>query len=448
MKKIRILTFIDTLDNYGQVLQGYALQRFLRDNYPQFDIQVFYETPFISPTQSAAKKGFIKQIYARLKAAEKVVRTYFHAYIMRREKYIKRLKEQALQRQKPEFQAEFDEKAALVAKWNEARDFANFRKEHIVLNCDELRAFEGYKAEFAADCYIVGSDQVWNGGDLRIEHFHGGKHWLDFYTLNFLPKDSAARKISYAASLGKREFGSDFEKWYFKDALSKFDAISVRETCNIKTLAELGLNSVCVPDPSQLLGKNDYEKLIATAGIDERISNDKVRQNSVFVYMLGNETAINKDEAMGFLLGEFGEKGVIYTNANVDFSCKSDFERNFAATPQEWLACVRDAKLVVTNSFHGCAFCVLMNTPFVALKLGGGAAPTNTRFEQLFELFGLQNRLVSNLEELKALVNRTCDKTALNKNACGEISWDEINKKLAKWRAVGVNFLGENLKNL
>ncbi len=431
MKKIRILTFIDTLDNYGQVLQGYALQRFLRDNYPQFDIQVLY--PF-SPPQSAAKKGFIKQIYARLKAAEKVVRTYFHAYIMRREKYIKRLKEQALQK-KREFQAEFDEKAALVAKWNEARDFANFRKEHIALNCDELRAFEGYKAEFAADCYIVGSDQVWNCGDLRIEHFHGGKHWLDFYTLNFLPKDSAARKISYAASLGKREFASDFEKWYFKDALGKFDAISVRESCNIKTLAELGLSSVCVPDPSQLLGKNDYEKLIATAGIDERISNGKVRQNSVFVYMLGNETAINKDEAMGFLLGEFGEKGVIYTNANVDFSCKSDFEHNFAATPQEWLACVKDAKLVVTNSFHGCAFCVLMNTPFVALKLGGGAAPTNTRFEQLFELFGLQNRLVSNLDELKAIMNEP-------------IAWDEINKKLAKWRAVGVNFLGENLENL
>ena len=441
MKKIRILTYIDTLDNYGQVLQGYALQRFLRDNYPQFDVQVFYETPFISPPQSPAKpakNGFGKQIYAKLKAAEKVVRTYFHAYIMRREKYIKRLKEQALQRQKEcerrEFEAEIDEKAALIAKWNEARDFAGFKRAHIALNCDELRAFEGYKAEFAADCYIVGSDQVWNGGDLRIEHFHGGKHWLDFYTLNFLPKDSKARKISYAASLGKREFGSDFEKWYFKDALSKFDAISVRESCNIKTLAELGLSSVCVPDPTQLLSKNDYEKLINSANINE-LSGGKVRKDSVFVYMLGNETAINKDEAMNFLCDKFGENAVIYTNANVDFSCKSDFERNFAATPQEWLACVRDTKLVVTNSFHGCAFCVLMNTPFVALKLDGGASPTNTRFEQLLGLFGLQNRLVSNLDELKAVMNEP-------------IAWDEINAKLAKWRTVGVNFLGENLKNL
>ena len=436
MKKIRILTFIDTLDNYGQVLQGYALQRFLRDNYPQFDVQVFYETPFISPPQSPAKKGFGRQIYAKLKAAEKVVRTYFHAYIMRREKYITRLKEQALQK-KPEFQAEIDERAALVAKWNEARDFAGFKRAHIALNCDELRAFEGYKAEFAADCYIVGSDQVWNDwGSLKIEHFYGGWHWLNLYTLNFLPKDSKARKISYAASLGKREFGSDFEKWYFKDTLSKFDAISVRESCNIKTLAELGLSSVCVPDPTQLLSKNDYEKLINSANINE-LSGGKVRKDSVFVYMLGNETAINKDEAMNFLCDKFGENGVIYTNANVDFSCKSDFERNFAATPQEWLECVRDAKLVVTNSFHGCAFCVLMNTPFVALKLGGGGiwSAMNTRFEQLFELFGLQNRLVSNLDELKAVMNEP-------------IAWDEINEKLAKWRSVGVNFLAENLGNL
>ena len=443
MKKIRILTFIDSLDNYGQVLQGYALQRFLRDNYPQFDVQVFYETPFISPPQSPAKpakKGFGKQIYEKLKAAEKVVRTYFHAYIMRREKYITRLKEQVLQRQKEcerrEFEAEIDEKAALVAKWNEARDFAGFKRAHIALNCDELRAFEGYKDEFAADCYIVGSDQVWNDwGSLKIEHFYGGWHWLNLYTLNFLPKESKARKISYAASLGKREFGSDFEKWYFKDALSKFDAISVRESCNTKTLAELGLSSVCVPDPTQLLSKNDYEKLINSANINE-LSGGKVRKDSVFVYMLGNETAINKDEAMGFLCDKFGEKGVIYVNANMwAFGCASDFECDFAPTPQEWLACVKDAKLVVTNSFHGCAFCVLMNTPFVALKLGGGASPMNTRFEQLFELFGLQNRLVSNLDELKAVMNEP-------------IAWDKINAKLNEWRTVGVNFLAENLGNL
>ena len=80
---------------------------------------------------------------------------------------------------------------------------------------------------------------------------------------------------------------------------------------------------------------------------------------------------------------------------------------------------------------------------FKGIQNSGGASPMNTRFEQLLELFDLQNRLVSNLEELKAIVN-----SALNKNACGEIAWDKINEKLAKWRNVGIEFLAENLRDL
>ena len=441
MNKIRIITYIDDDSNYGQVLQAYALQRFLRDNYPQFDIKVFYETPFSQP-QEPAKMSLGKKLYAKSKAIEKVVRTYFHAYIMRREKYIQKLKEQALQRQKErEFNPQIDKQTKLVEKFNEARDFVNFKKEHIALHCATLQEFK----DFAADCYIVGSDQIWNDWDsLKIEHFYGGWHWIDLYTLNFLPKNNTARKISYAASLGKREFASDFEKWYFKDALAKFDAISVRESCNIKTLAELDLKSICVPDPTQLLSKNDYEKLINLANIDKQISNAKVRKDSVFVYMISSgKTSVDKYEIMNFLQGKFGENAVIYTNANVDFSCASDFKCDFAPTPQEWLACVRDCKLMITNSFHGCAFAITMNTPFVALKLGGDASPMNTRFEQLLGLFDLQNRLVSNLDELKAIVN-----SALNKNVCGEIAWDKINAKLAKWRTVGIEFLAENLRDL
>ncbi len=431
MKKIRILTYILALDNYGQVLQAYALQRFLRDNYPQFDIKIFYDS-------QPEKKGFGTKIYDKFKNAERVVRTYFQAFIMRREKYIQRLKEQALKREKERKMREFFgkiNKKQLIKKLNAARDFAGFKKEHIALHCEQMQDFAGFTDELNAECYIVGSDQIWNDwGSLKIEHFYGGWHWINLYTLNFLPKNHKSKKISYAASLGKRDFASDFEKWYFKDALAKFDAISVRESCNIKTLAALGLKSLCVPDPTQLLSKDDYEKLINSAKIDKQISNAKVRKDSVFVYMLGNETACDKDEIMHFLQGEFG---VIYTNANVDFSCASDFKCDFAPTPQEWLACVRDAKFMVTNSFHGCAFAITMNTPFVALKLGGANvwSAMNTRFEQLFELFGLQERLVSNLDELKRAMNKP-------------IKWDEINAKLTKWRNVGIEFLAENLKDL
>lgn len=441
MKKIRIVTTFTLLDNYGQVLQAYALQRFLRDNYPQFDIKVFNINHAVSfeqmPIITPQKKTLCGKIYAKFKAVERVVRTYFYAYIMRREKYIQRLKEQTLSRQKCEFQCEIDRKVKLVEKFNAARDFVNFKKEHIALHCDEMQDFVGYTDELNADCYIVGSDQVWSGfGTVVLENFYRGKHWIDYFTLKFLPQNHKANRISYSASLGKKEYENDFAKWYFKDALAKFNAISLRESCNIKTLAELGLKSVCVPDPTQLLSKSDYEKLINSANIDEQLSSAKVRKDSVFVYMLSNETQVNKNEMMDFLRGEFGAKCVIYTNGNMwNFGCDSDFKCNFAPTPQEWLACVRDCRLMITNSFHGCAFAITMNTPFVALAQSGTTTQENIRFDNIFEIFGLQNRLVSNLSELKAVMNEP-------------INWDEVNLKLNEWRSVGVEFLAQNLKNL
>ena len=323
-----------------------------------------------------------------------------------------------------------------IKMFDKKREFERFKNEHIALTSESLQEFKGFAPEMEADLYIIGSDQVWNDwGGLQNGYTQG----LDFYTLEFLPPNHKSRKISYAASIGKPKFGSDGEKAYFKNALAKFDAISLRESCNIATLNELGLKAECVPDPSQLLTKSDYEKLIdssiAKGEFDSLKSDGKVRKDSVFVYMLGNETSMDKDSVMAYLSAK---NSVIYTNANVDFSCAWDYKSDFAPTPQEWLACVRDCKILITNSFHGCAFALVMGTPFVALKLGGKNqiwSANNTRFFQLLELFGLQNRLVDNLHDLEAQI-----KTPIN--------FEFINAKLDSWRNVGIEFLEQNLAKI
>ena len=91
-KTIGIITYCETLDNYGQVLQGYALQRYLRDNFAEFEVKFFHASPF---APAKAQKS-AKRIYEGIKSVERVIRTYFHAYIMRRQKYIHRLKQQVI----------------------------------------------------------------------------------------------------------------------------------------------------------------------------------------------------------------------------------------------------------------------------------------------------------------------------------------------------------------
>ncbi|MGX3011058.1 polysaccharide pyruvyl transferase family protein [Helicobacter sp. 23-1044] len=436
MKKVKIITFCSSLDNYGQVLQAYALQRFLRDNYKDLDIKLIYAHPFgATPQESQQKRTPLQVFLAHFKTA----RRYFNAYILCIDKYDKRVKRDKMEILKKalrevlaqsKFGKDFDNEMR-IDFFNKAREFERFKREHIALTSESLQEFRTFTPKMEADCYIVGSDQVWNVW--CGEHF---TQWADFYTLEFLPQNHKSRKIAYAASIGKPKFSRWGEKAYFKNALSKFDAISLRESCNIATLKEIGLQSVCVPDPSQLLTKADYEKLIDSSikngEFDSTKSDGKIRKDSIFVYMLGNETSMDKNSVMAYLEAQ---SGVIYTNANVDFSCKWDYKSDFAPTPQEWLACVRDCKVLITNSFHGCAFALVMGTPFVALKLGGGASAMNTRFFQLLELFGLQNRLVDNLSDLETQIKTPID-------------FESVNQKLDSWRKVGIEFLERNLKDL
>ncbi|MGX2983785.1 polysaccharide pyruvyl transferase family protein [Helicobacter sp. 23-1045] len=427
MKKVRIVTFCDTLCNYGQVLQAFALQRFLRDNYKDFEVKVFYVNIYnANQATQSTKRHFWTIACERLNT----LRRYFNAYVLCLDKYDKKIRRNKIETIKTALREVLQESGifndfgywARVNMLDKKRGFEEFKREFIALHSESLQDFRGFAPEYDADCYIVGSDQVWNTDLTNI---------MDFYTLEFLPQNHKSRKISYAASIGKPKFGSDGEKAYFKNALSKFDAISLRESCNIATLKEIGLQSVCVPDPSQLLTKNDYEKLIDSSikngEFDSRISDGKIRKDSIFIYWLGT-SHIN----MIKFANSLKTKNKLIC---VDLAHQIDLDSDFAPTPQEWLACVRDAKMLITDSFHGCAYAIVMNTPFVALKLGKERDGRNTRFYHLLELFGLQNRLVDNLSDLRTQIKTPID-------------FESVNQKLDSWRNVGIEFLERNLKDL
>lgn len=430
-KRVAIITFCNTLDNYGQILQAFALQRYLRDNYDNLDVRLIHEFP---STQSAIEKKVFS--FSHLKT----IKRYFSAYILCLDKYHKKLQRDKMKILKKALEETLEEHNMNFYKnkidsLDKKRSFLSFKQKYIALSSFSCKEFSAFSKEYDADCYIVGSDQVWNdfGGEIQ----NNCTQRMDFFTLEFLPQNHQSKKISYAASLGKAEI-KNYEEAYFKKALAKFDCISVRESRNIKTLANIGLNAQCVPDPTQLLRKSDYEKLIYSALEEHNFhttkSDGKVRKDSIFVYMLGNETHINKDNLMGFLESQHS---VIYTNANVDFSCQWDIKSDFAPSIEEFLACIRDCKLVITNSFHCCVLSIIFNTPFVALKLGPSevANGMNERFYNLFSLFDLQYLLVDNINDLKTQMS-------------AKFHWETINAKMAQWRNVGIEFLDKNLKVL
>ena len=90
---------------------------------------------------------------------------------------------------------------------------------------------------------------------------------------------------------------------------------------------------------------------------------------------------------------------------------------------EQWLRGFYDAEFVVTDSFHACVFSILFNKPFIVY---GNAVRGMSRFMSLLGMFGLSNRLLTDLSKYKQL---------------GDINWQEVNALLHGKRKQAKDFL-------
>jgi hypothetical protein len=97
---------------------------------------------------------------------------------------------------------------------------------------------------------------------------------------------------------------------------------------------------------------------------------------------------------------------------------------------EEWLEGFRDAKFVVTDSFHGCVFAIIFNIPFIALD---NPLRGTSRIRSLLQTFGLQDRLITTLDGFD---------TKLVSDA---IDWNHVNRVREHKAGEGKAFLERSL---
>ena len=103
----------------------------------------------------------------------------------------------------------------------------------------------------------------------------------------------------------------------------------------------------------------------------------------------------------------------------------------FAHTVGQWLRLIRDAEYFITDSFHGCAFAIIFNKPFVCL---GNEKRGAARFDSLLGTFGLKDRLVTRPEHDTVL-------RILNT----PVDWEQVNAIRRSEQARALEFLRHNL---
>lgn len=231
------------------------------------------------------------------------------------------------------------------------------------------------------DAIVVGSDQVWRAAMSDIPT----------YFLSFT-KAMNMRRIAYAASFGTDDL-NEYSKMDMKiafESIKLFDAISVREKSGVHLCRDyFKMDAVHVLDPTMLLSKDDYLKLIESE--DSSCSTDML-----LTYVL--DRTLEKNE----IIKRIGDVLHLISSENGPVKYFSNIIENNASeciypSVSKWLAGFRDAQFVVTDSFHGMVFSIIFNKPFVAILNSERGA---SRFISLLSIFHLENRLISTSKEL------------------------------------------------
>lgn len=265
------------------------------------------------------------------------------------------------------------------------KQFEKWRKEYLCMTRRYASAAELAEDKPEADVYMTGSDQVWgpvvNGT------------YDDAYCLSFT--GDGDKRTSYASSFGRTVFDEE-RIAFFKHWLKRYDKISVREDSAVSFLHDIGFDVSQVLDPTLLMEPAEWDQYCRPVK----------QQKYVLAYQLHSDPT----------LGRYAEKVAKAKGLpliRISVSVHQIFrEGKFKWCPHvgEFLSYIKNADCLITDSFHGTAFAILFNTPFVEVLPNNN---TGTRNMSILKLTGLSNRILRNENDV-ALAMQPMDFTEAN----------------------------------
>lgn len=301
-------------------------------------------------------------------------------------------------------------------------DGRRFQKEHFpvtpVFAFSELEKLNEY-----ADCFVMGSDQVWNYGISKP--YHGA------FFLNFVQDDK--KKLSYAASFGHPGFYApeeEIEKT--RKLLERFDGISVRETDAVGIVNHtFGLKAEKVLDPVFTVDPELFLNLMKKS----RAARQGIKKPYLCTYIL--DPTPEKRKTIQYLAKEKGLAMVHMLDGYQD-----RFEENKAKLSMEgvaedlkvedWLYYIYHCDFFLTDSCHGASFAILFQKDFICIGNPDRGLP---RFQSLAQTFHLEERFVYDVSEIP-----------IRLELLREVDFTESERILEKERARSRKWLKDHLE--
>lgn len=380
--QIGVLTLWQSKDNYGQMLQCYALQQYLREKGHEpylISYRFIKEERQYTPLWKMLLKVYV--IYPLVSLLGMCV--------------------EKRQLANEEFEKYQHEKKRIF------EDFLNknIRRSEIYNNLVDLQ-----KNPPKADCYIVGSDQVWAQ---LLSKSENSVFFLDF-------GDEKTKRIAYAASFSMSEYPENLRS-KLAENLSRLNAVSVRETQGIGICNSVGTKATKVVDPTLLLGTKAFENISAKRMNSNQYafvyqlniaSPDEIRWTDARAYCSEKHWDMIATASSGYFEGREILKGAKYVYPSIP----------------EWLSLIRYSEIVITTSFHGIVFSILFRKNFVYVPLKGIHSGGNARVLNLLSDLQIEEKCIS-------------DGRTFNDVASFEIDYSKCNRLLKEKVAESSSFL-------
>lgn len=271
------------------------------------------------------------------------------------------------------------------------------------------------KLVFETDCFISGSDQIWNS-------------YYKFSPFFFLSFAGNTKRIAYGPSIGTNSIKSEY-KDQIKDLLASYSHIGVRENEAVRVLSELtGRNDIKpVLDPTFLLSPTDWDKVTVNAEFEIALP-----KKYILCYFVGNNESYEKQ-----LLDVKTHVGiddiiVIPSRENPYFTFPDSINYTDCG-PVEFVWFIQHASFVCTDSFHATALSINHSIPFVEfLRFKNEEKKSqNSRIFDLLTHYNLLDRIYK--ESIDDWSKR--------------IDYENIQKILTTDRKTSLNFLINAIEN-
>lgn len=335
--------------NYGAALQGYALIKQLRLlGHDAHDINYL------------SARTYVPQQYSFLKRTLRRIPYLFN---------FKNLKNKYLQ---------YKNKKNIYILKQAFIEFINDFK--LIYNEGEFFTFKQLtEASKDFDAFIVGSDVVWNPYSYNKKNDEG--FFLDFV-------DTHAKRVAYAPSFGVSTLPDESIRT-LKYYLSKFDALSVREKSGMQIIKDTaGLDVPVVLDPTLLLDPSEYDDIIRVP--------DNLPAQYIAAYKFGNiEDTDEKIKEISRRL----KIPVVYIPAAFSMPHNARYDLG----PREFLGVIRNAELVLSDSFHCTVFALINHRPFLTFyrTVPEPGKDINSRMTDILKTVEMSDRLIKPSDEIK-----------------------------------------------